>query len=93
MKIYDDEFSVSGSFSGLEQMRGWTDGEVITEHGIVSAYAQGGDEHAPLTRLNFAYKGRHYIRTFDGKRYSYRGIALKAKQFAAECVAKQETKQ
>ena len=68
-----------------ERKEGWTDIDVITPHGFVTGYAQGDETHTHHTCLDFFYGGRVHTRSFD-KRYSVRGIATKAMQFAEETV-------
>ena len=83
MKVSDDRVSTGKrGFGRTENNGGWIDGEVVTPFGIVSVYAQGDDEHLFYTRLDFAHKGTLYVRKFDGKRYSPRGLVTKAYEFA-----------
>ena len=85
IKVFDDSLSVGSGWSNLKEATGgWTCGIIITGHGIVSAYAQGDKNSLYVTRLDFVFKGRFYMRTFNDKKYSHRGIATKAKQFARE---------
>lgn len=86
MKHNDDSMSLARRGYGRINVHkdGWTDGEVVTPFGIVSVYAQGDDENRPHTRLDFAWDGRLYMRNFDGRRYSPRGLVTKAMQFASE---------
>lgn len=86
-EIFDDSMTVNRAFSRIEvRKEGWTDGEVLTPHGIVSVYAQGDDDHRPHTRLDFVHNGRLYMRNYPGKRYSPRGLVTKAREFAEEIV-------
>lgn len=90
MKVSDDSMSLQRPFSRLHDRKeygGWTEGEVVTRDGIVSVYAQGGDENDKHTRLDFALNGRLYMRHFQGKRYSHRGLVTIAARFAAEMVS------
>jgi len=66
---------------------GYLEGCVITEHGIVSAYSQGGGEtlEEPSTTLQFVIGGRLYSRTLP-RRYTPRGIVAVANRFAREIV-------
>lgn len=57
----------------------WLDGWVRTPHGIVLVMAEDG-----FSRLDFVWRGKQYIRCFDGHRYSSRGLVRKASQFVAE---------
>jgi|GEM_PF-2930169 len=85
MKMYDDSISVGSVHSQVKlNPNGWTDGCVLTPHGIVYTYAQGDDTNVDHTRLDFVYAGRLYMRNFSGKRYSPRGIVTIAKRFAKE---------
>ena len=87
MEIDDSSFSIGNGFSRIEiRHEGWTDGEVVTPHGIVSIYAQGDKKYDCHTRLDFAHNGRFFVRFFSGKRYSKRGIVTKAKEFAREII-------
>lgn len=86
MKIINDSCSIGGGWSNIKRHGSDSiSGIVITTQGIVEIYAQGNEEYIYASRLNFAWKGRMYLRTFD-KRYSPRGIVTKAKQFAKEIV-------
>lgn len=85
--MYEYGYSIGkGRGRVSERKEGWTEGDVVTPHGIVSVYAQGDDKNVFITRLDFAWKGRMHIRSFQGKRYSPRGIVTKAKAFAKEIV-------
>lgn len=86
MKVHDDSMAVGRKgFSRLMTMKeGWTDGDVVTPWGIVSVYAQGDDRYRHHTRLDIVHNGRLYMRDFHGKRYSPRGLVMKAMQFARE---------
>ena len=87
MEIRDDGIAVG---------KGWGDvlhnaaydyhyGTVVTPHGIVIVYAQGdGNAYNHFSALDFVHGGRWHSRAFDGKRYTPRGLARKAKQFARE---------
>ncbi len=89
-KVFDDTMAIGRSYGCTENRNdnAWTDGTVVTNHGIVSVYAQGGDESFHYTRLDFAWKGRLYMRNFKNKRYSRRGLVTIATKFAAEIVKK-----
>ena len=85
MKYLDDKVSAKKPFGRMRRNPdGWTDGEVVTPNGIVSVYAQD-DEKFHLTRLDFAYEGTLYMRSWD-KRYSPRGIVTKAYQFTQDII-------
>lgn len=86
MKQRDESISLHNRSFGRIEVRkaGWTDGEVVTPHGIVSIYAQGDGDHDSYSRLDLALGGRLYIRNFFGKRYTPRGLITKATQFASE---------
>jgi len=84
--MYDVSMSIGSGFGRISRQReGWLDGEVVTPHGIVSVFAQGDSTHDHYSRLDFAYAGRLYIRSFN-KRYSPRGLVTKAKQFSREVI-------
>ena len=86
MEIYNDSFSLKKPFGRIkEHLKGWTYGEVVTPNGIVSVYAQANNFY--LTRLDFVFKNRLYIRSFK-RRYSHRGIITKANLFTKEIVGK-----
>lgn len=81
-------FSIGKGFSRLEDRKleggeSWIDGSVVTRFGIVLAYSQGDKKSFHHTSLEFAYKGFVQVRSFD-KRYTKRGIARLAKQFAED---------
>lgn len=87
MKIVNDNFAIGKGWGRIRNnLGGWNDGDVVTFHGIVTVYAQGGDEFEAFTKLEFVWEGRYYQRGFRGKTYSHRGIMIKAKQFAEEIV-------
>lgn len=85
MKINNDSMSVGTGFSRIEDRGWWLDGEVATDYGFVTVYAQGDSNNFAYSRLDFIANGRLYMRTFD-KRYTARGLAMKARQFAREIV-------
>lgn len=86
MKIFNDSFSVgkTGFNRTQDRSHGWLDGEIATPWGFVIVYAQGDDNNEYLTRLDFIHKGRQYVRSFRGKRFTQRGVKTKAMQFARE---------
>ena len=87
-KIYEYTFSVGRGFNRAKELKeGWTDGEVATKHGFVVVYAQGDAEHFYVTKLEMIKDGVVYVRTFQDKRYTTRGIKTKAIQFANELYA------
>jgi hypothetical protein len=91
--VFDDSMALQRPHSRIsvgQPPRGWTDGAVFTCHGIVLVYAQGDDEYTHHTRLDFVWQGRLYMRDFNGKRYSPRGLVTLADRFAAEIVESQE---
>ena len=82
---YDTNYSVGPGWSNIFYNREYDclDGYVITPHGIVLATSEGDSTHEPYTRLTFVWNDRFIYRIFY-KRYSSRGLATKAKQFARE---------
>ncbi len=89
MKVIEFDMSLrrpSGrtSFHPSRGHGSWVDGSVFTPHGIVTVYAQGGPDSTPHTRLEFIRDCRLYVRSFDGKRYSTRGLVTQANLFAKE---------
>lgn len=88
VKITDDSMKLP--YRGINWISrhpaGWTDGEVLTPFGIVAVYAQGDKAKGESfhTRLDFVFDGRLYMRNFENKRYSSRGLVTKAYEFAAE---------
>jgi hypothetical protein len=92
MKIIDDKFSVGRGFSRIEIIKNASGdydlGVVFTPHGIVSVYAQGDENYTHLTRIDIVREGTTYVRNFNGKRYSKRGISKVAKAFAKEVFEK-----
>ena len=87
MQYNDYSFAHKKPFGRLhEHEKGWTFGDIITPHGIVSVYAQGDSKNFQLTTLQFAINERLYFRRF-GKRYTPRGIVTKANEFAKGVIA------
>ena len=66
---------------------GYLEGCVITAHGIVYVYSQGGMKDGikdvPHTTMQFVQGGRVYNRGID-KRYTKRGLVTIAHRFAKE---------
>jgi hypothetical protein len=66
---------------------GYLDGCVITAHGIVSVYSQGGPGLAsadvPSTNLQVVHDGRLHTRTLP-RSYTQRGLVTLANRFAEE---------
>lgn len=87
-RIIDDSMALTGRClnRASKDPRGWTDGHVVTPRGIVAVYAQGGDGHVNHTRLDFAWKGRLYMREMPKVRLSSRGMVSAARRFAQEVV-------
>lgn len=82
MKVIDDGWAVGNGYSVIHNRTdSWNDGVVFTPHGIVRVFFYGNS-----SGLDFAFRGRVHRRTFEGKRYTRRGIVTKAKQFAKEIV-------
>lgn len=87
MKHIDDSFSISRPMCRLvpHRLRSgevYLDGDVVLPQGTVGVLIQGDSD--PMTNLDFAWKGRLYIRTFPGKAYSRRGVVRKAREFVEE---------
>lgn len=71
-----------------DEEKAWLSGVVTLPEGFVNVYGHGGwawpkSKH---TVLEFILNGRKYVRVFDGKFYSKRGVVTKAKQFVADVV-------
>lgn len=64
---------------------GYLEGCVITPHGIVAVYSQGGEAEVPSTNLTFVHEGRVHQRTI-GKRYTQRGLVTISNRYAKEIV-------
>jgi hypothetical protein len=62
---------------------GYLEGCVITEHGIVAAYSQGGENESASTNLQFVWEGRLYSRSIE-KRYTARGLVMLANRYARD---------
>ena len=89
-QIYDWGFSVRNRHvSWIRDMKGWTEGSIATEHGIVSVYSQGYNDNRDFTRLDLVHDGYCHCRSIKGKRYSHRGLITQAKRFASEIVGGQ----
>ncbi len=86
MKTYNHSWAIGKGYSRLtDRKAGYTEGVVVTPHGMVWAYAQGDEHWNHITRLDFSIDGRVHARTIE-KKLTHRGIATKARQFAAEMV-------
>jgi len=84
IEIQEYNYSVGRGYSSVcDRKDGWTDGEVLTPQGIVLAYAQGGEKQFHHTSLRMVVNGRVYHRSWN-KRYTKRGIARKAREFARD---------
>lgn len=86
MKIINDGWRVGRGWSNIDHNHeyDYDTGVVVTPHGIVSVYAQGSDKYIHTSWIGFAFHGRWHCRRFHGKRYTPRGLARKARQFARE---------
>lgn len=86
MKIHTESYSLSGKCCSQIQDRGdWLDGDVMTPRGAVAVMTQGDEKSEPMTRLDLAHNGKHYIRTI-GRRFTARGLAMAARKFADDIV-------
>jgi hypothetical protein len=88
MKIRDENYAVRRGGGCIEKrtLRSgaqWLDGTVRTPFGIVEVMTSPADRYS---RADFVHNGRHYIRTWDGRAFSERGLVMKARQFAAAIV-------
>ena len=75
----------SGRFQKRSNSYGeWIDGDVVTIYGIVTVMAAFPTEWMDkgYTRLDFAFDGHHYIRTFHDKCYQGNALTTKAIEFA-----------
>ena len=86
MKVLEYSFSLGRRcINGvLRRSSGCDDGVVATPWGFVWARAQGDDRRVCHSSLRFVHGGRYHVRNFKGKRYTSRGLARKAKEFARE---------
>lgn len=84
MKPHDTSCALPRSCERISSLgnppNNYTGGDVLTPLGIVSVYAQGKPNQ--FTRLDFAFNGRLYYRTWKTT-FSKRGLVAKANQFAA----------
>jgi hypothetical protein len=87
-RIYDDSMSISRPDGRRVSVHkeGWTDGEVMTPHGFVTVYAQGDENNTYHSRLDFIWQGRLYMRNFQKRRLTPRGLVTAAARFADEIV-------
>lgn len=65
---------------------GYDHGIIATPHGLIEAYAHGGDCFSPFTTLRTVRNGKEYVRTWK-KRYSRLYIVTLANRFAADVLA------
>ena len=63
----------------------YLDGAVLTRHGIVEVYSQGGPSQWPSSNLTFVWNGRCYVRGRN-RRLTKRGLVTAADRFAREIV-------
>lgn len=84
MKIYDNDWKLGDAIPRIKDLENYTEGAIATQHGIVGVYTQGDAQLKHYSRLDFVHEGRLYMRSFDGKRYSHRGLVTKAKEFARQ---------
>ena len=68
---------------------GYLEGSVITAHGIVYVYSQGGATEVPSTNLQIVWGGRLYSRTMK-RRYTQRGLVTVANRYAKEVAGDEE---
>lgn len=85
-KIEDSSYALGKPSGGrLALNKGeWTDGPVATRHGFVVVYAQGDANSFHVSRLDFIWDGRLYIRSYQSQRLSPRGLVTAAARFAEE---------
>jgi len=81
----DESYKLQG-FTRWDNQEDYLTGARFTKHGIVEIYSQGhSGEHFELSRFDFVYKGRHYMRNFN-KAFGKKGLARKATEFADDVV-------
>lgn len=89
MKAHNDSMAVRRSYGRIELRNSgsgnWHDGIVGTKHGFVAVYGEVGGDN-PLTRFDFIWKGRLYMRTMR-REYTKRGLVRLATQMAEDVVA------
>ena len=90
MKITNWKWSVHNNCNRIATERTasgetYLNGVVITRHGIVDCYAQGGYEFRKHSRRDFFHKGKVYSRSYQ-KRFSKIGLSRMASRFAAEII-------
>ena len=94
MKTEDFSYSLDGRAANRIHLNKTQDGEtyhegaVLTEFGTLTVYAQGGERYDPHSRIDFAYKGRVYVRNFMKTRLTPRGLVMLGRRFAREIVRK-----
>ncbi len=86
-KYFDDSLKIVGTIGRISSAPryAYDEGVVCTKHGIVWVYAQGrdgGNDHH--SRLDFVYRGRLYMRSFNNVRFSRLSLARMAVKFAKE---------
>ena len=85
-KHFDDRLTIHSPSSNLTTHLGWTDGRLLTKHGIATIYFD-----PDFLRLDFAYKGVLHMRTIR-RGFTDRGAAIMAGRFVREIVAAKEGK-
>lgn len=91
---FDDKMTVGKGFGrlsdhGTKSGETYTDGSVVTPHGIVLAYSQGDADSFHHTRLDVVKNGTLYMKNIK-RRYSKRGLVTLAKRFAATVAANEK---
>jgi hypothetical protein len=89
-KTVDGSLRLRNSFSVLQRRPDYTEGTIVTPHGIVSVYTEVADYDMEInsgTILEFVYRRRYYRRDIN-RAYSERGLSTVANRFAKEIVNK-----
>lgn len=84
IKTFDYSWKVSrarASKLSTSNDRAWSHYEIVTPHGIATAYAEAG-----LAAISFVYRGRMYRRSIEGP-LTEAGVKRKAIAFVRDVVA------
>ncbi len=85
MKVFDDQMTIGNCpCNRMTEREDWTEGTVITKHGIVEVYTEGGEDVRGFTKVSVVHDGILRTRSVYDKRYTQRGLVTLANRYAEE---------